>query len=429
MERLQEIEARKKELRELLEDEEKEVNLEEIQAEIDRLDEEVKEIKKKLAEDEADPEETPIEEAPAEEASEAEAEKAEKSEEENKDEAEKEARRMIAKELNKRGIEANIIKEEIKMNERKYDVSSKEYRSAWAKTLMGVELNEEEKRAIGDAVGTTATTFVKADGSHNGINNLGLLIPTSVREEFLEVMEEESPIFRDIRKLQVAGNVDLPFLDSADDAEWYAETTDTKNEGQEYKTIKLTGNELAKDVVITWKAEAMTVDGFVNFILDELRNKMGKALINAIIYGTGSGQPTGITHGLTAVTEGADPIATIVNTYKELGASFRAGAKAYISTDVNIDIVGYKDPNGNYPFLQGVSGTKLVAIEVDPYLKNNDIVVGNCKNYVLNEVEPLRVDREATVKGRKVTYGGYAIYDGAPRAGAFAYGQFTEASV
>ena len=67
-------------------------------------------------------------------------------EEEAKDEAEKEARRMIAKELNKRGIEANIIKEEIKMNERKYDVSSKEYRSAWAKTLMGVELNEEEKR-------------------------------------------------------------------------------------------------------------------------------------------------------------------------------------------------------------------------------------------------------------------------------------------
>ncbi len=415
----EEIASRRKELRELLEDETKEVNLDEVKEELDKLDEE-----EAKAEPEAEPEaEAPVadpkQEEPAEEAK----------EEEAKDEAEKEARRMIAKELNKRGIEANIIKEEIKMNERKYDVSSKEYRSAWAKTLMGVELNEEEKRAIGDAVGTTATTFVKADGSHNGINNLGLLIPTTVREEFLEVMEEESPIFRDIRKLQVAGNVDLPFLDSADDAEWYAETTDTKNEGQEYKTIKLTGNELAKDVVITWKAEAMTVDGFINFILDELRNKMGKALINAIIYGTGNGQPTGITHGLTAVTEGADPIATIVNTYKELGASFRAGAKAYISTDVNIDIVGYKDPNGNYPFLQGVNGTKLVAIEVDPYLKNNDIVVGNCKNYVLNEVEPLRVDREATVKGRKVTYGGYAIYDGAPRTGAFAYGQFTEASV
>ena len=420
----EEIASRRKELRELLEDETKEVNLEEVKEELDKLDEE-----EAKAEPEAEPEaEAPeADPEPAEEKPEAEPEEAK--EEEAKDEAEKEARRMIAKELNKRGIEASIIKEEIKMNERKYDASSKEYRSAWAKTLMGVELNEEEKRALGDAVGTTATTFVEADASHQGINNLGLLIPTSVREEFLEVMEEESPIFRDIRKLQVAGNVDLPFLDSADDANWYAELADTANEGQEFKSIKLTGNELAKDVVITWKAEAMTVDGFINFILDELREKMGGALIHAVIYGSGSGQPTGITHGLTPVTDGADPIACIVNTYTELGAKFRKGAKAYISTDVNIDIVGYKDENGNYPFLQGVGATKLVSIEVDPYLANNDIVVGNCKNYVLNEVEPLRVDREATVKGRKVTYGGYAIYDGAPRTGAFAYGQFTEASI
>lgn len=418
----EEIASRRKELRELLEDETKEVNLEEVKEELDKLDEE---------EEKAEPEAEPEAEAPVAdpEPAKEEAEPEEATEEEAKDEAEKEARRMIAKELNKRGIEASIIKEEIKMNERKYDVSSKEYRSAWAKTLMGVELNEEEKRAVGDAVGTTATTFVKADGGHQGINNLGLLIPTSVREEFLESLAEESPIFRDIRKLQVAGNVDLPFLDSADDANWYAELTDTANEGQEFKSIKLTGNELAKDVVITWKAEAMTVDGFINFILDELRNKMGKALIHAIIYGTGSGQPTGITYGLEAVTSGSDPIATIVDTYKSLNASFRAGAKAYISTNVNIDIVGYKDLNGNYPFLQGVGATKLVAIEVDPYLANNDIVVGNCRNYVLNEVEPLRVDREATVKGRKVTYGGYAIYDGAPRTGAFAYGQFTEASI
>ena len=416
----EEIASRRKELRELLEDETKEVNLEEVKEELDKLDEE-----EAKAEEEAEPEA----EAPAEVEEEAPAEAPAETEAEATDTAEREARRMIAKELNKRGIEANIIKEEIKMNERKYDVSSKEYRSAWAKTLMGVELNEEEKRAVGDAVGTTATTFVEADGGHQGINNLGLLIPTSVREEFLESLAEESPIFNDVRKLQVAGNIDLPFLDSADDASWYAELADTANEGQEYKTIKLTGNELAKDVVITWKAEAMTVDGFINFILDELRNKMGKALIHAIIYGTGSGQPTGITHGVTPVTAGADPIACIVNTYKDLGANFRAGAKAYVSTNVNIEIVGYKDENGNYPFLQGLNSTKLVSIEVDPYLQNNDIIVGNCKNYVLNEVEPLRVDREATVKGRKVTYGGYAIYDGAPRTGAFAYGKYTTASV
>ena len=415
MERLEEISARKKEIRELLEDETKEVNLDEIQEELNNLDAEETEIKSKEENTETEPEAEATEEHPEAEAP------AEVTNEEN--EAEK--RRMIAETINKRNLEGNIIKEEINMEERKYDISSKEYRSAWAKTLMGVALNEEEKRALGDAVGTTATTFVEADADTQGINNLGLLIPTSVRKEFLETLTEESPIFRDIRKLQVAGNVDLPFLDEADDAEWYAELSDTKNEGQEYKSIKLTGHELAKDVVITWKAEAMTVEGFIDFIVEELRNKMGKALINAVIYGNGSGKPTGITNGLTPVDDGADPIDAIIKTYKELGAEFRKGAKAYISTGLNIEIVGYKDDNGNYPFLNGVSATKLVSIEVDPYLVNNDIVVGNCKNYILNEVEGLRIERERTVKGRKVTYGGYGIYDGAPKTGAFAYGQYS----
>ena len=75
--------------------------------------------------------------------------------------------------------------------------------------------------------------------------------------------------------------------------------------------------------------------------------------------------------------------------------------------------------------MQGLSATKLVTIEVDPYLKNNDIIVGNCRKYILNEVTPVRVDKEKTIKGRKVTYGGYGVFDGKPKPGAFAYGQYT----
>lgn len=400
MERLEEIKARKLELRELLEDETKEVNLDEVKSEIDSLEAEENALK---------------------EAAEA---------TEKQEESEAEERRSIAESIETRNSnETKIIEkeEEKKMEEKRYDVSSPEYRTAWAKKLMGKdnELTEVEKKALGDAIGTTATTFVESDASTQGINNLGLLIPTSVRKDFLEILSEESPIFRDIRKLAVASNIDLPYLDEADDAEWYAELSDTKNEGQEYKSLKLTGHELAKDVVITWKAEAMTVEGFIDFILDELRQKMGKALINAVIYGDGSGKPSGITKDLVAVTTGADPIANIVATYKSLDSTARIGAKAYISTNVNIEIVGYKDNNGNYPFLNGVATNKLVPIEVDPYLRNNDLVIGNCRNYILNEVEPLSVDREKTIKGRKVTYGGYGIFDGGAKAGKFAYGKYT----
>ena len=350
--------------------------------------------------------------------------------EEPKEEIKEDERSLLKETLGKvevRNVTEIRKNEEEKEMEERFGLDSVEYRNAWAKKLMGLSeerFTEEEKRALGDAVTTTATTFVESAADAQGINNGGLFIPTTVRNELLTIIERQSPIFRDVRKLQVAGNIDLPYLFEADDAEWYVELNDTKNEGQEYRNLQLTGWELAKDIVITWKLEEMAVDSFISFILEELANKMGKALVNAIIYGDGSNKPTGITYGLSPVTDGDTPIDTIINTYSSLPDDDRIGAKAYISSGVNIAIVGYKDNNGNYPFLQGVASNSLVTIEQDPYLRNNDIIVGNCKNYILNESTPVRVERERTVKGRKTTYGGYAIYDGKPKPNAFAYGKF-----
>ena len=254
--------------------------------------------------------------------------------------------------LEKRSLETSnlkIVGGKEKMEERKFTTASPEYRSAWAKKLMGLseeKFTEDEKRALGDAIGTTATTFVEADADHNGINNYGLLIPDSVRLDWLKIAEKASPIYRDIRKLNIPGNVDFPYLFGADDAEWYAETVTTKNEGQEYKNIKLTGHELAKAIEITWKAEAMTVEGFISFLLDELNEKMNKALINAVIYGNGSGKPTGITHSLVAKTN-SNAIDLIKACLGDLSTENRVGAKVYVASDVADEIAFYKDED--YP--------------------------------------------------------------------------------
>lgn len=352
-----------------------------------------------------------------------------------------EERKLIADtdELEKRNKSVSNLKkiggnEEMEKEERKFTIADKEYRSAWAKKLMGLgedKFTEDEKRALGDAVTTTATTFVAATADTQGINNGGLFIPTSVRMDLMELISQESPIFRDARKLQVSGNVDLPYLFAADDANWYTELTDTTNEGMEFKNMQLTGWELSKDIVITWKLEEMAVESFIAFILEELKNKMGKAIINAVIYGDGSNKPTGVTNGLVAITPDQNDTAIdrVLKVFKALSDEARIGAKVYISNDVNLDIVSYKDNNGNYPFLAGVPSVKGFSIEVDPYLRNKDILAGNMKNYIFNEVTPMRVDKEKTVKGRKTLYGGYGIYDGKARPGYFKLGQDNSQSV
>ena len=97
---------------------------------------------------------------------------------------------MRESDLNKEKEERNFVKVEKKGNDNmpeekrslKDVLASEEYRSAWAKTLMGrSDLDEKETRALGDAVTTTATTYVQSAEGTQGINNGGLFIPTSVR--------------------------------------------------------------------------------------------------------------------------------------------------------------------------------------------------------------------------------------------------------
>lgn len=397
-------------------------------------------IKSATTEEELEARMKQIEDDKEEVAEESKEEVAEKVEEKSEEISKEEERKLIAdtQELEKRNKDVSNLRkmggnEEMEKEERKFGLDSKEYRSAWAKKLMRYsedKFTEDEKRALGDAVTTTDTTFVASTADTQGINNGGLFIPTSVRMDLMNLIEQESPIFRDARKLQVSGNIDLPYLFAADDAKWYTELSDTENEGMEFKNMQLTGWELAKDIVITWKLEEMAVESFIAFILEELKNKMGKAIINAVIYGDGSNKPTGVTNGLVAITpdEGDTAIDRVLKVFKGLSDEARIGAKVYISNDVNLDIVSYKDKNGNYPFLAGVPSVKGFSIEVDPYLKNKDILAGNMKNYIFNEVTPMRVDKEKTVKGRKTLYGGYGIYDGKARPGYFKLGQDSQAS-
>lgn len=316
-------------------------------------------------------------------------------------------------------VKVDGIKEK---EEEKRDLSeilkSPEYRTGWAKKLLGRELNDSEKRAVGDAITTTAKEYTASAAETQGINNGGLFIPTEVRADMLRIIEETSPFLRDVRKLAVAANIDMPYLNAADDAEWYAELEDTKNEGNDYKSLSLTGHELAKQVEITWKLEAMAVEEFIAFITKELANKMARALATAVLYGDGDKKPIGALKDATKVT-GTEVIETMINTYAKLPSEMKVGAKAYLSSALAIQVVGFKDNNGNYPYLQGLDKTALFKVEVDPFLKDEDMIVGNPQNYVLNTVQQISVNQEKKITQRRTTYSTYAIYDGKPYPKAF----------
>lgn len=344
--------------------------------------------------------------------------------------------------LEKRKVE--ITNSLAKMEERemknftKHNVlKSEEYRSAWAKKLMCLpetEFTEDEKRALGVALTTTATTYTAPSAGADGVNNGGLFIPETVSMEILREVELESPFLRDIAKTYVRGLISFPYKKSGSGAEWVAEGTDNKLESDEWANLTFTQMELSKTIRITWKLEAMAVEDFINYIVEEVAREMRESLADKPFYGNGTNEIAGITlEGNNIDAEYASTVNSldaIKAAIEKLPIRRKAGAKIYLSESMATEIAFMKDNNGAY-INNPVNGVGLNSIarypvEVDPYLKDGDFIIGNARWYKMNFNENLSVSKDVIGRSRVNDYTGYCVVGGAPVPNSFVYGHQAE---
>lgn len=344
--------------------------------------------------------------------------------------------------LEKRKVE--ITNSLAKMEERemknftKHNVlKSEEYRSAWAKRLMCLpetEFTEDEKRALGVALTTTATTYTAPSAGSDGVNNGGLFIPETVSMEILRDVELESPFLRDVAKTYVRGLISFPYKKSGSGAEWVAEGTDNKLESDEWANLTFTQMELSKTIRITWKLEAMAVEDFINYIVEEVAREMRENLADKPFYGNGTNEIAGITlEGNNIDAEYASTVNAldaIKAAIEKLPIRRKAGAKIYLSESMATEIAFMKDDNGAY-INNPVNGVGLNSIarypvEVDPYLKDGDFIIGNARWYKMNFNENLSVSKDVIGRSRVNDYTGYCVVGGAPVPNSFVYGHQSE---
>ena len=344
--------------------------------------------------------------------------------------------------LEKRKVE--ITNSLAKMEERemknftKHNVlKSEEYRSAWAKKLMCLpetEFTEDEKRALGVALTTTATTYTEPSSSVDGVNNGGLFIPETVSMEILREVELESPFLRDVAKTYVRGLMTFPYKESGSGAEWVAEGTDNNLESDKWVNLTFAQMELSKTIRITWKLEAMAVEDFINYIVEEVAREMRESLADKPFYGNGTNEIAGITlEGNNIDAEYASTVNAldaIKAAIEKLPIRRKAGAKIYLSESMATEIAFMKDNNGAY-INNPVNGVGLNSIarypvEVDPYLKDGDFIIGNARWYKMNFNENLSVSKDVIGRSRVNDYTGYCVVGGAPVPNSFVYGHQAE---
>ncbi len=331
-------------------------------------------------------------------------------------EEEKESRTM---ELNKE----NVLK-------------SKEYRSAWAKTLMCLPLDETEKRALGVALTTTSTTFTAASSGADGVNNGGLFIPEEVSLALMNELSLASPFFNDIAKTGVTGYIKFPYRKSGSGAEGQTEGIANKDGQVEWAELTLTMLEVSETIRVTWKLEAMSVDGFIDYITKELADQVTEKTVTEVFYGNGTNTLTGVTED---AIDGTYTIGTLEGNVKDVLGAIEAGlkllpkkkkigAKIYVAQDIIETISFMRDDNGNFVYSPinagGINSVATYPVVVDPYLNEGEFVIGNASRYYrFNTNEAFSITKDISGKSRINDYTAYAVVSGAPQPNSFVYGK------
>lgn len=292
---------------------------------------------------------------------------------------------------------------------------------------------EEQKRALGKALTTTATTYVAATESVDGINNGGILIPTDLILDFLKEEKKLSPILNDIAFTNVKGLVVFPYRESRTSANHKAEGSGTGKNQFKLNKLELSKGFLQIVIDVTDEVEALSEIDFGAYIIDTISNDLTEDWAYDLIYGTGSNdQVKGLTVGAlsTGISsyQAGKEIEAIEKGLKLLPGKYRRGGKIYVSQSVYDAVAFAVDDNGNYkfPIINGGVGVVSIAglkVEIDENLVDGDFVIGNVnKYYKANLLAPLGVEKERDAIKHISTYVASQFAAAAPFPGAFVHG-------
>ena len=302
--------------------------------------------------------------------------------------------------------------------------ASDTYQTAWAKTLMGKQLSNEEQSTF---------TMVNEAFTHT-TENTSIVIPKTVSKGIWEMAGEMYPYFADVTKTYVNGVLSMIQEDTSTDAAWYEENTKVDDGTETFKEFKLGGCELARAITVSWKLKEMAVEDFIPYIQRKMAKKMGAAAGYGATHGKGSQdknkpEPVGTVTALLA-EEGKPQVVTYSKggtpTYKDLLAArskvksgYGSGLKIYANSNtIWNQLAGILDANKRPIFMTDPTGNGKIRIlgmptEEDDSMQDGEILFSNASaGYHMNINKEMSMMTEDHVKARTTDYCGYAIMDG-----------------
>ena len=296
-----------------------------------------------------------------------------------------------------------IVKpEERKDNTMTFD--SKEYRNAWCKEMLGLPMGEEER-----------TAFVHTTGTTSG-QTAGYTVPTTILNRIWDLVEERHAILGDITIyrtgtiLEVAKRTAIAAGDAATVSEGAAPSDDENNT---FAKVTLSGKDFAKAVEISYALGIMSIDGFEQFITNEIADRLGAALAADVITQIGTDYDS--THNdLDCATSGKVVWTDLAGALSVLKNARDIVVYASQSTIYKY-LVGMVDTTGR-PIFQADANERIRGYLMGFPVKAEDAIaadliwIGDPKQVVGNMVQDIMVESDKDIKKHVNIFSGYARF-------------------
>lgn len=200
--------------------------------------------------------------------------------------------------------------------------------------------------------GTAIPTEYRADAVTK-TTDVGAVIPTTVLNQIVEKLESTGMILALVTRTAYKGGVSIPVSTVKPTASWVAEGAGSdkqKKSATKDGMVTFAYHKLRCAVAVSLEVDNMAMPAFETLIINNIVEAMTKALEQAIISGSGSGQPKGIikeTPATGQVVETAKlSYEDITKVEAALPQAYEAGAVWCMSKTTFMGFIGMTDKQG-----------------------------------------------------------------------------------
>lgn len=290
-------------------------------------------------------------------------------------------------------------------------IASPEYRSAFAKKMLGRELTDMESRAW-----------------TSGASSAGPAIPTELANDILKKAHQVAPLLGEITLLHVPGGVTYAVEGTTADAAEHTENASQTAASDTLVKVTLTGYEVTKYIQVSKTVKRMAIPAFEAFLVQTLGEALARLLVKRIISGSGSSQATGINSANTWDTSNSVTVAkaaslTAQNVLDLIGllpGGYDHNAKFLMSKKTLFsDFLPLQDKQKNdlVVLQNGTYHVQGYPVLLDDSMTLHEAFLGDLTKYVGNLSEEINVTSDFDLKTNSYEYLGACLFDGKPAIG------------